>query len=485
MTSRPMHALMTLSLLALPNMSLAAAPQKGAGGWKGTITMYVQDYTPNWPGVKRPLKVFQQIADSYQKANPGVKIKFSTTPVPDNDTNVRVKAAAGELFDIYWAQAASLNSTLPKGVATDLAPYFKQPNPYIPGNKAWQDVMNKTVLAESAAPGGAIYELSGDQVAYTIFYNKDLFKKAGVTAVPTTWAQLVAAAKKLKAAGIEPMHAVPAYPWWSHHFMTDLYSKDYAKLTGYDGAPGQSPLDEAVAISKGLLTPKDPRFMSWWPAFKSFTDTWPKDYLTADPAKNYDAFQDFVGGKEAMIYEGSYKAREMQDAGIKFPVGAFNFPKLSAADVAGATGVNTANAYSGTGSFQYAVSTERSNKTLREPGKLAAVLDWTRYFGTPANLQKIVAETGSYVPSWPGTKAGFASNFDSQALRDQVTQPNRALGVGNASPNLGWGDLQKIFGLYLSGNITLQQAKAQAQTALDRAAQDYARKNKVDLAQYK
>ena len=474
-----MKPILALSLLLTASASLAAP-----GPWKGTITLYVQDYTPNYPGQKVPLKAFQQLADAYQKANPGIQIKFSTTPVPDNDTMVRVKAAAGELFDIYWAQTSSLNSTLPKGVATDLAPYFKQPNPYIPGNKAWQDVMNKTVLAETTAPGGAVYALSGDQVAYTIFYNKDLFKKAGVIKEPSTWPELLAAAKKLKAAGIVPMHAVPAYPWWSHHFMTDLYSKDYAKLTGYDGAPGQSPFDEAAAIQQGLLTPKDPRFLSWWPTFKQFTDTWPKDYLTADPAKNYDAFQDFVGGKEAMLYEGSYKAREMEDAGIKFPIGSFNFPKLSAAATPGATGVYTGNAYSGTGSFQYAVSTLRANKTMT-PEKLAAVIDWMRYFGTPGNLQKIVAENGSYVPSWPSTKAQFAANFDSAALKQQIIQPNRAIGVGNASPNLGWGDMQKIFGLYLSGNITLDQAKAQAQTALDRAAQDYARKNKVDLSKVK
>ena len=474
-----MKPLISLSLLLTASAAFAAP-----GPWKGTISMYVQDYTPNYPGAASKLKAFQQLADAYQKANPGILIKFSTTPVPDNDTMVRVKAAAGELFDIYWAQADSLNSTLPKGVATDLAPYFRQPNPYIPGNTAWQDVMNKAVLAETTAPGGAVYELSGDQVAYTIFYNKDLFKKAGVIREPTTWSELVAAARKIKAAGIEPMHAVPAYPWWSHHFMTDLYSTDYVKLTSYDKAPGQSPLDEAAAIQQGILTPKDTRFMDWWPTFKQFTDTWPKDYLTADPAKNYDAFQDFVGGKEAMIYEGSYKAREMRDAGIKFPIGSFNFPRLSAADVKGATGVYTGNAYSGTGSFQFAVSTSKSNRTMT-PEKLAAVVDWMRYFGTPANLQKIVSENGSYVPSWPGTKAQFAPNFDSAALKQQVAQPNRAIGVGNASPNLGWGDLQKIFGLYLSGNITLPQAKSQAQTMLDRAAQDYARKNKIDLSQFK
>ncbi len=144
---------------------------------------------------------------------------------------IRVKAAAGDLFDIYWAQAYSLNSTLPKGVATDLAPYFRQPNPYIPGNKAWQDAMDKAQLAESRSASGAVYTLSGDKVVYGIYYNKNLFKKAGITKVPTSWTELIAASKKLNAVGVYPMHAVPAYPWWSRHFLSDLYAA-YAGQSG-------------------------------------------------------------------------------------------------------------------------------------------------------------------------------------------------------------------------------------------------------------
>ena len=480
-----MNRRIALTALLLGSSALMSAAHAAPGAWRGTITMVASDYTPNFPGQTRPLKVFQQIASEYEKKYPGIKIKFHTEPIPDTNTMIRVKAAAGELFDVYWAQAYSLNSTLPKGVAADLAPAFRQPNPYIPGNKAWQDVMDKAQLAESRTPAGEVYTLSGDKVVYTIFYNKDLFKKAGISKVPASWTELIAASKKLQAAGVYPMHAVPAYPWWSRHFLTDLYSKDYAKLTGYDGLPGQSPLDEAVAIHKGILTPKDDRFMSWWPTMKQFTDTWPRDYLTADPGKNYDAFQDFVGQKEAMLYEGSYKTREMLDAGVKFPVGAFNFPRLTKKESKYATGVNTANAYTGTGGFQYAMSTPLANKSMREKGKTEAVLDWMRFFGTPRNLQRLTTEQGTYVPTWPGTTARLTlSNLDSAAIQAQIKQPERSIGMANASANLGWGDMQRIFGLYLSGNITLDQAKKQAQTVLDRAAADYARKNKVDLSKY-
>ena len=477
---------MNRTSLLLAAALLLGSAKAAPGAWKGTITMYVQDYTPNWPGVPRPLKAFQQVADAYQKANPGIKINFSTVPIPDNDTNLRVKAAAGELFDIYWAQAASLNSTLPKGVALDLAPTFAQPNPYIPGNRAWQDVMNKTQLAQNRAPGGAVYVLSADNVGYTIFYNKDLFKKAGIVRPPTSWPELVNVAKKLKAAGITPFHQVPAYPWWSTFFISDFYHKDYARLTGFDGQPGQSGLDEAVAIKRGLLGPKDDRFMSWWPLFKQLTDTWPRDYLTLDVGKNYDAFnQDFVGGRAAMAFEGSYSIRALQDLGAQFGVGAFNFPSLTRAQSTYATGAYVANAVGGNGSFQYAVSTPLANKTMREAGKTQAVLDWMRYFGTPKNVQRILAENASYVPTWPGVDAPLSPTFDSTPFRQQASKPNRALNVSSATPNLGWTDMQRIFGLYLGGNITYAKDRTQVQTLLDKAADSYARKNNIDFSKYR
>ncbi|WP_161884190.1 ABC transporter substrate-binding protein [Deinococcus alpinitundrae] len=453
------------------------------GNWQGTITMYAQHYTPNKPGDKKPLKTFRQIADEYTKKYPGIKIQFVTEDVPDTNAAIRAKAAAGELWDVFWAQYTSLNADLPKGIAVNLAPYLKQSNPYITGNKSWADAMNKSVISETAAPGGEDYNINGDYVAFSFFYNADLFKKAGIAKPPATWSELLSASKKLKDAGIGVMAAVPSYPWWQRHFLSDFYAKDYSKLIGYDKAPGQSSLDEAVAIQQGVLSPKDQRFMAWWPLFKQFTDYWQRDYIPQNPDKNFDAFQDFVAGKVAMIYEGSYKPNEMRDAGVKFNIGAFNFPVLSKKDSSYATGTNTANAVGGVAAaFQYAVSTPQANRSMT-PEKLQAVVDWMRFFGTPSNLQRVTAEDGSFVPTWPGTQAKL--NFDAKSLDAQIKLPRRSIGVGNSAPNLGWGDMQKLFGQYLSGTITLDQAKAQVQTTLDRAAADFASKNKVDYSKYR
>ena len=98
-------AVTTLLLVSLPSLAMAAP-----GSWRGTITMSASDYTPNFPGEVKPLKVFQQIADEYEKKYPGIKIKFHTEPIPDTNTMTSFRARAmtcsmaprGQKMETVW-----------------------------------------------------------------------------------------------------------------------------------------------------------------------------------------------------------------------------------------------------------------------------------------------------------------------------------------------------------------------------------------------
>ncbi|WP_257610710.1 extracellular solute-binding protein, partial [Oenococcus oeni] len=46
-----------------------------------------------------------------------------------------------------------------------------------------------------------------------VIYNKALFKKAGIKTVPTTWNELIADAKILKAKGITPFESAYKDTW--------------------------------------------------------------------------------------------------------------------------------------------------------------------------------------------------------------------------------------------------------------------------------
>lgn len=479
-TGRPKRLVWTFAVAAVAGSFFASATEEAAPGWTGTITMRAQAYTPNARDDESPLTAFQEVADRYEAEHPGVTIEFIDEEIPDNNNDIRVKAAAGELYDIFWAQWSSLNGALPQGVAVDLAPYFAEPNPYAPDAATWAEAMNPTLIAETAAPGGASYNINGDFVATAFFYNEALFEQAGVTETPTSWPELLELAATLQEAGVPAAVGVPLYSWWQRHFLSDFYADDYERIAAYDGAPAISPLDEAVAIDRGLLSTADPRFMAWWPVFKEFTDFWVPDYLALAPDQNDAAYQDFIGSRAAMLYEGSYTPNKFRDSGVSFGYSSFNFPPLGPEVSEYSTGLDTSNAVGGpNAAYQYAVSSERANRTMAEPGKLEAVIDWLRYIGTPEVSERVINEEGSFIPTFAGT----TPNPGSEALASQADLELRTVSVGNTSATLG-DDLQRVFGLYLSNNLSLEDAQVQVQAALERSATDYARSNNVNLEEY-
>ncbi|HEU0164458.1 MAG TPA: ABC transporter substrate-binding protein, partial [Thermomicrobiales bacterium] len=366
------------------------------------------------------------------------------------------------------------NGTLPKGIARDLKADFAKPNPYIKDKPTWFDAMNPTVQAETVAPSGAVYNLNGDFVGTAFFYNKGLFDKAGITAAPTTWTELFAACQKLADAGITVCQGFADPSWFGRHFLSDFYSTDYDKIIGCDGSPGESPQDEAASIKSGLLSTDDPRFMGWWPFFKKFTDFWSQEYLTQTTTVATEPVQrDFAAGKTAILYTGSWLPRTLKTIGYDFELSSFSFPKLAKTDIEFATDTDVAAVVGGpNAAYQFAMATKDSNKSIGDGGKEAAVLDFLQYIGTPAVIEKVVNELGSFAPTWPGTKpvAGL------ETFVAQANSGLKVVGIGSTSAKLG-PNLERIFGLYLTGNTSDSDASKQVQTELDNAVKDYERTN--------
>lgn len=451
-------------------------------GWQGEIVMYAQAYTPNSkvPNAVQ-LKAFQEVADEYQKTHPGITIKFFDEQMTDYTQTVRVKAAGGELWDVYWAQVNELNGTLPRGIARDLAPDFAKPNPYIKDVATWQDAMNKTVLANTSDPTGVRYNINGDYVGTAFFFNKALFTKAGITEKPTSWTGILDISKKLSDAGITVAEGFKDHSWFARHFLSDFYAKDYQKIAGCDGGTGISPQDQAAAVKSGLLYTTDPRYMGWWPVFKKFTDFWSQEFMSQERATIEDqVMQNFAAGKTAICYNGSWLPNNLKAIGFEFELDSFSFPILTKTDSEFAQGTDVSGVVGGPfAAYQYAMATADSNKSMKDSGKEAAVLDWLHYVGSPAVIEKIVNELGSFAPTWPGTKPA-------PGLETFVKQANaelHAIETYSISPKLG-PNLERIFGLYLTGNSDIDSTTSQVKTELDTAVQDFQRTNpKVNLDQ--
>ena len=137
---------------------------------------------------------------------------------------------------------------------------------------------------------------------YIGFYNKSLFKKAGITAVPTNWSQLQTACTKLKAIGVVPMEyglttglvlGSSFYPWYDiSYLMAGLYSPTqwrnlYTGKTPWTSPAVTSQLQKWVGLHKDGCTNSD--------------------VLTAS-----NSLDSLAKGKAAMIVDGTWDEGTLQ-----------------------------------------------------------------------------------------------------------------------------------------------------------------------------
>ncbi len=85
----------------------------------------------------------------------------------------------------------------------------------------WSGTFNPAALAAYQL-GGKTYGVPYDIGMVGFWYNKDLFKKAGVEQPPATWTEFLDAVNKLKAANITPIALGGKAKWPGHYYWTYL-----------------------------------------------------------------------------------------------------------------------------------------------------------------------------------------------------------------------------------------------------------------------
>jgi len=137
--------------------------------------------------------VFDTINNEFKAANPGVDIAVESYPDQPWQEKVKIYVAAKQLPDInkYWSFPGMFKPLIDANLVQPLdKPAFDKLG-YLPG------------ALESNVYGGKLYGLPLTADCWVIYYNKKLFKDAGVS-VPTTIEELLASVPKFKAKGIIP-----------------------------------------------------------------------------------------------------------------------------------------------------------------------------------------------------------------------------------------------------------------------------------------
>ena len=142
------------------------------------------------------------VGTPFEKANPGVTVKFTGTTGTDwNDffSKLLTQIAAGNAPDIATVATEGLQLFAAKGLAEPLDDYVKKDasalKPY------FADV--HPALVEAMMYQGHLYELPTDFNAGNMFYSTSLFKKAGVERPADDWTKddFTAIAKKITGIG--------------------------------------------------------------------------------------------------------------------------------------------------------------------------------------------------------------------------------------------------------------------------------------------
>ncbi|MFF3493337.1 ABC transporter substrate-binding protein [Streptomyces sp. NPDC002795] len=173
-----------------------------------------------------------------------------------------------------------------------------------------------TDVAEAAY--GSVVSLPFQYNIEGFWYNKALFRKAGIT-VPTTWSGFLKAADRLKSRGVQPLTASGAQPWT----ITRYLSTYLARTVGVKAL-------EQVKEGKARLT--DPRYVRAARQLAALGTS--KFFGDGVTSRDYNSMmQDFFGGTAAMMYQSSSVLANVYDTKTntvgRGDVGFFPFPAVS------------------------------------------------------------------------------------------------------------------------------------------------------------
>jgi len=213
MGEQPLSRRSFLSATAVAGLSAPLLAACG-GGKSSSSSSSSGKVTVEWWNIQttEPSKtLWANAAKAFMAANPNVTIKLVTLENEAFKSKMTTLTASGKLPDIYhtWGGGV-LKQQVDAGLVKDLT----QPI------SSWSASLSPIALSAYQFDNKT-YGVPFDIGMVGFWYNKALFKKAGIAAPPTTWNELLDDVRKLKAAGVTPIAVAgkdkwPEMYWWAY-----------------------------------------------------------------------------------------------------------------------------------------------------------------------------------------------------------------------------------------------------------------------------
>jgi multiple sugar transport system substrate-binding protein len=227
-----------------------AAPSK----LSGSVLMAMPGDNPG------DLALRKQLAKNFMADNPGVKVDFTVIPATSYNAKVQTMIAGGKAPDIFNGGDVQIPNYVGRDFVTDLKPYVERDN-YDLSKFYPQLITNLTY-------NGKLVGLTDNWDTQVMYYNVDLFKKAGV-AEPTsdwTWDDMVSAARQLTSgSGSSKIYGVVQDNWFAPYFDQiwanggEPFPKDGTEC-GYDSPEAIAAFTQIQDLYKEGLSPTPSQF---------------------------------------------------------------------------------------------------------------------------------------------------------------------------------------------------------------------------------
>lgn len=290
-------------------MALGSLFASGRSDTKGGTTIV---YWSMWNEAEPQGQVIAQAATAFTKET-GIKIDVNFNG-RDIRKTLQPALDAGEAIDMFDEDIDRVAVTW-GSYLLPLDSYIGKTYPST-GGKAWNSVVNKTLIdLAKQLGGGQVKNIPYQPFVFTTMYNKDLFKQAGVTETPKNWDEFLAVCAKLKAAGITPITVDDAY-------MAALFGYCMDRMVGSDAA-------SAMVKNNDFKGPQVLEFGKIWENMAK------NGYISPKAASNiYPAGQieEVAAGKVAMYLNGTWLPNEIKMSAPNLNWGAFAWPAMGGGD---------------------------------------------------------------------------------------------------------------------------------------------------------
>ena len=236
----------------------SAPPSHFIGGVAGTtITLEgANQWTQSGSSFGRP---WDQVVAEFKKVT-GVTVNTDVLPLATFSGVESAQLAAGIAPDLVFSQA-----NYQPYMVVPLNKYLSEPNPFVAANKSWLSEFDPSAFSAKVSgvldPKGNFDWVPFNLVGVAMYYNKDAFKRAGVTAPVSTFAQLISDCGALAKAGYTPMAMDSSaigidFPYRS--VLDQMVQKQFDELDHFTvtGAPGKAEELTTKDVVWGIATGK-------------------------------------------------------------------------------------------------------------------------------------------------------------------------------------------------------------------------------------